>query len=260
VIDHRMVRFVPIVRRILRGRAPRTARRARRMSKVKVAVIYYSSTGTNHRLAQAAAEAAQQAGAEVRLRRVPESVPAEVVDRRPEWRAHVGATRDVPEATHEDLEWADAYVFSTPTRFGNMAAQMKAFIDAQGGLWAQGKLANKPVTVMTSAQNAHGGQETTILSFYIVLSHWGAIIVPPGYTDPSLFVAGGNPYGTSVTATDGSVPEAELTAARHQARRVVEITQYLGAGRDALQQEAEQAAAATPAKEREAYAEQPVPR
>lgn len=220
---------------------------------VNVAVIYYSSTGTNYQLAQAAAEAAAAEGTEVRLRRVRETAPDAAVDSRPEWRAHIEATRDVPEAVLDDLGWADVYIFSAPTRFGNVAGQMKAFVDTTGGLWFQGKLANKVATAMTSAQNAHGGQESTLLGFYVTMAHWGAIIVPPGYTDQSIFAAGGNPYGTSVTATGGDVPEEQLAAARHQARRAVQIGGYLGAGREALQRQAEQSAADVPAEEREEY-------
>jgi NAD(P)H dehydrogenase (quinone) len=136
----------------------------------------------------------------------------------------------VMEASLDDLEWADGYIFSVPTRFGNMAAQMKQFLDTAGPLWAQGKLANKAVTAMSSAQNPHGGQEATILSLYTVMAHWGAIIVPPGYTDPVVFQAGGNPYGTSTTAVpDGQVPAEVLQAARHQARRLVSIVEKLKA-------------------------------
>lgn len=199
------------------------------MANLKVSVIYYSAMGTNYQLAQAAAEAALEAGAEVRLRRVKELAPAEAIQSNALWQAHHAATRDtIPEATLDDLEWADAYIFSMPTRFGNMAAQMKQFLDTAGPLWGQGKLANKAVTAMSSAQNPHGGQESTILSFYVTMYHWGAIVVAPGYTDPSIFAAGGNPYGTSASQPqNGKVAEAELAAARHQAKRLVEIGRKL---------------------------------
>lgn len=199
-----------------------------------VAVIYYSAGGTNHRLALAAADAAEQAGAAVRLRRVPETAPPAAIARNAAWRAHLDATRGVPEATLEDLAWAGVYVFSAPTRYGSIAGPLRAFLDTTGGLWAQGQLADKIATVMTSAGELHGGQETTLLGFYATLAHWGAVIVPPGYTDPAVFAAGGNPYGTSVTAAeDGNVPEAQLAAARHQARRAVEVGRRLAAGRAA---------------------------
>lgn len=206
------------------------------MPQVKVAIIYYSSTGTNYRLAQAAAEAAREMGAEVRVRKVRELAPGSAINGNPQWKAHLETTRDVPEATLDDLDWADVYIFSAPTRYGVMASQMKQFLDTTGPLWAQGKLANKVATVMTSAANAHGGQEATILSFWTVLAHWGAIIVPPGYTDPVVFAAGGNPYGTSVTVpqadTQGTSPdEKALAAARYQAKRTVTIASWILEGR-----------------------------
>lgn len=198
------------------------------MSNVKVAVIYYSSTGTNYRLAQAAEEGAKEAGAEVRLRRVQELAPQAAIESNPAWKAHLEATKDVPVATLDDLEWADAYIFSTPTRFGNVSSQMKQFLDTAGPLWAQGKLANKVATAMSSASNFHGGQEATVLSLYTTLYHWGAIVVTPGYTDPVIFTAGGNPYGTTATVNDQlSLDDKTLAAAKYQAKRVVEIARKL---------------------------------
>lgn len=94
----------------------------------------------------------------------------------------------------EDLVWADTIIFSVPTRFGNMPSQLKQFLDTTGGLWFNGKLMNKVVSAMTSAQNPHGGQEATILSLYTSMYLWGAIVAAPGYTDPVTFGAGGNPY------------------------------------------------------------------
>ena len=198
----------------------------------KIAVIYYSSTGNVHQLAEAVAEGARETGAEVRLRRVPESAPTEAIDSNPMWRAHVDATADtVEEATPEDLEWADGYAIGTPTRFGTPAAQVKQFIDTLGGLWFQGKLANKGATAFTSAQNTHGGNESTILTLFNVFSHFGAVIVPPGYTDPVLFEAGGNPYGTAVASSGKSAVagEAQLAAARYQGRRLAEISSKIAA-------------------------------
>ena len=190
----------------------------------KVAVVYYSATGNVYRLAQAVEEGAKEAGAEVRFRKVRELAPEEAIRSNQGWSDHALMTEDVPEASLEDLDWADAYVFGTPTRFGNVSAQLKQFMDTAGPLWAQGKLADKVAGGFTSAQNAHGGQESTLLSMYNVFMHWGAIIVPPGYTDPALFAAGGNPYGVSSTdPTDGSGPsEEELAAARYLGRRIAE--------------------------------------
>jgi len=194
------------------------------MEKTKLAIVYYSATGINYQLAKWAEEAAREAGAEVRVVKVPETAPAEAIDSNPAWRAHYDSTKDVPEASSADLEWADAIIFSVPTRFGNMAAQAKQFIDVQGGLWAQGKLMNKVVSAMSSAQNPHGGQEATILSLYTSMYHWGAIVAAPGYTDNSIFKAGGNPYGTSVSqGQDGKPVEDVRDAVAHQARRTIEI-------------------------------------
>jgi NAD(P)H dehydrogenase (quinone) len=195
------------------------------MSQLKVAVIYYSTYGTNHQMAEAAAEAARSAGAEVRLRRVRETAPEEVVKAQDAWAAQADRTSDIPEATPDDLVWADAYIFSSPTRYGGAASQMRAFIDTLGPIWQEGKLVNKVVTAMTSAQNTHGGQETTLQSLYYTFMHWGSIIVTPGYTDQSVFASGGNPYGVSVTAGDEGVTEEKKAAIRHQAKRLVETAQ-----------------------------------
>ncbi len=194
---------------------------------VKLAIIYYSTYGTNHKMAEVAAEAAREAGAEVRLRKVRETAPEEVVQSQEAWAAHVERTADVPVATPEDLVWADAYLFSSPTRYGGAASQMRAFIDTLGPIWMEGKLADKTASAMTSAQNAHGGQETTLQTLYYTFMHWGAILVPPGYTDPVVYASGGNPYGVSVTAAGGSLSEEAKAAIRHQARRLVETTARL---------------------------------
>ncbi|MER5949558.1 NAD(P)H:quinone oxidoreductase [Streptomyces sp. NPDC001904] len=192
----------------------------------RVAVVYYSATGNVHALAEAVAEGARSRNADVRLRRVPELAPDAAIDANPAWRAHVDATRDtVQEATLEDLEWATAYAFGTPTRFGTPAAQLKQFIDTTGGLWNAGVFHNKPATSFTSAMNRHGGQESTILALNNVFYHWGCVIVPPGYTDPLIFDAGGNPYGVSWPSGGGEGPdEAVLEAARYQGRHLADIS------------------------------------
>jgi NAD(P)H dehydrogenase (quinone) len=194
---------------------------------VKVAVIYYSATGNVHKLARAVAEGAEEAGAEVRFRKVHELAPEEAIKSNQGWSAHALETQDVPEAAVEDLDWADAYILGTPVRYGNVSAQLKQFIDTTGGLWFEGKLADKVASAFTSAQNPHGGQETTITTLFNVFAHWGAIIVPPGYTSQELFAAGGNPYGTSSTSHEDGPNEHELTAARYQGRRVAEKAQLL---------------------------------
>ncbi|WP_053220481.1 NAD(P)H:quinone oxidoreductase [Virgibacillus senegalensis] len=198
---------------------------------VKLAVFYYSSTGTNYQLAQWAEAAAKEAGAEVRLRKIKELAPEEAIAQNPAWKKHYDETKDVPEATNDDLDWADGFIFSVPTRFGNVPSQAKQFIDQAGGLWAQGKLVNKVVSAMTSAQNPHGGQEATTLNLYTTMFHWGAIIVGPGYTDPVTFAAGGNPYGVSVSVDqDGNMIEDVEAAVKHQAKRTVEVTKKIAQG------------------------------
>jgi NAD(P)H dehydrogenase (quinone) len=197
---------------------------------VNVAIIYYSATGTIHALAQAAVEGAEKAGADVRLRRVAETAPPEAVGARPEWARHMADTAGIAEARHDDLEWADAVLFGTPTRFGNPASQLRAFIDTTGPLWFQGKLADKVYSAFTASNTAHGGQETTLVALANTFYHWGGIIVPPGYTDPIQFRSG-NPYGTSYVAADGPPDEVALRAASYQARRVVDTAAVLRAGR-----------------------------
>ena len=201
----------------------------------KVAVVYYSATGNVYRLAQAVEEGAKQSGAEVRFRKVRELAPEEAISSNQGWSDHVLMTEDVPEADLDDLDWADAYVFGTPTRFGNVSAQLKQFLDTTGPLWAEGKLADKVVGGFTSAQNAHGGQESTLISMYNVFMHWGSIIVTPGYTSQEVFDAGGNPYGVSSTdPTDGSGPsEEELEAARYLGRRIAEKAAVFSGARTA---------------------------
>lgn len=201
------------------------------MSKVKFAVIYYNATGTNHQMAKEAQAAAVEAGAEVRLRRIRELAPPEAIARNPKWKAHLEATADVPEAALEDLEWADAIIFGAPSRFGNVASQVKQFLDTTGGLWYEGKLANKVVSAFTSAQNPHGGQESTLLALNNTFYHWGAILVPPGYLNQAVFAAGGNPYGVSSNADGKPVSAEVLEAVRFMTRRVLEVTGWLLAGR-----------------------------
>ncbi|QMV44669.1 NAD(P)H:quinone oxidoreductase [Cohnella cholangitidis] len=201
---------------------------------IKLAIVYYSSTGTNYALALAAQEAAAAQGAEVRLVRVAETAPSGALDSNPAWKAHHEATINVPVATLGDLDWADAILFGTPTRFGGGASQLRHFLDSTGGLWAQGKLTNKVVSAYTSAQNAHGGQEATILSLYTTFYHWGAIVVAPGYTDPILFKTGGNPYGTSATVDQqGRFDPVVLEAVKVQTKRIVDIADQLNKGQQA---------------------------
>lgn len=195
------------------------------MSKPKILVAFYSTYGTNHAVALAAAAAAEAAGADVRLRRVPETAPEAVVNGQDAWKAQAEKTAGIEPVSHADMEWADGYFFAAPTRYGVSASQLRAFIDTLGPLWMKGSLANKTFTATTSAQNIHGGQEATILSLYTTAIHWGAIIVAPGYTDPSVFEAGGNPYGYSANA--GGFDDKGKAAVAHQAKRLVEMTAKL---------------------------------
>lgn len=198
---------------------------------VRLAVIYYSATGSVHALANAVADGGAGAGAEVRLRRVPELAGEDAIDSNPAWRSYVDATKNlVAEATLEDLEWATAYAFGTPTRFGLPAAQLKQFIDRTSTQWQAGVFARKPVTSFTSAQNDHGGQESTILALNNVYYHWGCLIVAPGYTHQSVTEAGGNPYGASWTGGNGAPSPVALAAARHQGHLVASIAERLAGG------------------------------
>ncbi|CAM3303785.1 NAD(P)H:quinone oxidoreductase [Kibdelosporangium persicum] len=200
----------------------------------RIAVVYYSATGNVHATAEAIAEGAADAGADVRLRRVAETAPDKAVDKNPDWRAHLNATASIPEATLDDLTWADGYAFGTPTRYGNIAAQLKAFIDTTGGVWEGGHLANKPVTGFTSTGERHGGQESTLLSLYNVMYHWGSIIVPTGYVDYDIIhAAGGNPYGVSHIAEHGLPGKETIVAAKFQGGRLARITELLTALRAA---------------------------
>lgn len=204
------------------------------VTNVNVAIIFYSMGGTNFQLAKWAEEAAKEAGANAKILKVEELAPASVIENNEAWKATVEATKDVPIATSDDIEWADALIFSVPTRFGNIASQMKQFLDIQGGIWAEGKTVNKVVSAMTTAQNPHGGQEATILALYTSMMHWGAIIVPPGYTDQSIFAAGGNPYGTSVSVDqDGNMVEDVQAAVKHQTERTIAVAEWVKKGNQA---------------------------
>ena len=203
--------------------------------KLRTAVIYYSSTGNNYQLAQWAAKSAENEGAEVRIRKAKELAPESVIATNPAWKKNFDATRDIQEVSLDDLDWADVVIFSVPTRYGNVPSQMKQFMDSTGPLWSQGKLTNKVVTAMTSAMNLHGGQESTLLSLYTTMYHWGAIVVTPGYTDPLLYASGGNPYGLSVSVDgEGKMKEERdiiKKAVYYQAKRAVSIGRLIEIGR-----------------------------
>jgi NAD(P)H dehydrogenase (quinone) len=202
---------------------------------VKLAVIYYSSTGTIDGMARRAASAGEKAGAEVRLRQVAELAPREAIESQDAWKAHVEATRDEPRATPDDVVWADAVLFGSPTRFGNVASQLKQFLDMLGPQWGQGLLADKTYAGFTAAQTQHGGHESTLLALYNTIHHFGGVLVPPGYTDPVKF-SDGNPYGVShATGADNDEPlsDDEEHAVDHLAERVVTVAGQLRRGRAA---------------------------
>lgn len=180
-------------------------------------------------MAKRVATAAESAGAEVRVRPVVETRDPASFAKNPAWTANYEATKDLSSATGEDIVWADAVIFGSPTRFGGAASQLRDFLDSLGGLWAEGKLADKVYAAFTSSNTLHGGQETTLLTLYITLMHFGGIIVAPGYTDPMKFVDG-NPYGVSLVSTHDNIDEfdeATANALDHLARRVVSTAHRL---------------------------------
>ncbi|WP_332303201.1 NAD(P)H:quinone oxidoreductase [Rhizobium sp. GR12] len=199
------------------------------MTKPKVLIAFYSRNGSTDILANAIAEGAVQQGAEVRLRRARELVGEDVISQVPGWRESALAMNEKYEApTEADAEWADAIVFGTPTRFGSISSELKAYIDGLGGIWFQGKLNGKVGSVFGSTSSKHGGNESTLLSIYTPMAHLGLIIVPLGYADPAMFKAG-TPYGaTHVSALDSLKPDEDhLAVARFQGRRVTSVAQGL---------------------------------
>jgi NAD(P)H dehydrogenase (quinone) len=202
----------------------------------KILVLYYSSWGHIEKMANAVVEGARSvAGTEIVIKRVPELVPNEIAET-----YHYKLEQPAPIARPDELGDYDAIIIGTPTRFGNMSAQMKNFLDQTGGLWMKGTLVGKVASVFASTASQHGGQETTITSTHTVLLHQGMIIVGLPYTFQGMLrldeITGSTPYGaTTIAAADGSrQPSAnELDAARFQGRHVAEVTKALVAGRKA---------------------------
>jgi NAD(P)H dehydrogenase (quinone) len=195
----------------------------------KVLVLYYSSYGHVEAMAGAVAEGAREAGAEVAVKRVPELVPADVAAK-----SGFKTQQAAPVATVDELPQYDAIIFGTPTRFGNMAAQMRNFLDQTGGLWSGGKLIGKVGSVFVSTATQHGGQETTITSFHTTLLHQGMVIVGVPYSEARQMtlgeISGGSPYGaTTIAGGDGSrqPSENELAIARFQGGHVAKIAAKL---------------------------------
>jgi NAD(P)H dehydrogenase (quinone) len=202
------------------------------MEPVHAAIIYYSATGTVHTMAQAAAEGAEKAGAQVRLRRIAELASPEMISANPAWGEHLRATAGIAEAHLDDLAWADVVLFGTPARFGNPAAPLRVFLETAGALWMRGELTGKVYSAFTASRTAHGGQESALLALGNTFYHWGGIIVPPGYADPIQFRSG-NPYGASHVSGDGPPDDVARQAAHFQARRAVDTAAALKAGRAA---------------------------
>ncbi|PZQ17986.1 MAG: NAD(P)H:quinone oxidoreductase [Ancylobacter novellus] len=195
----------------------------------KVLVLYYSTYGHIETMANAVAEGAQETGAEVVVKRVPETVPEEIARQN-----HFKLDQAAPVATVDELPDYDAIVFGAPTRFGVFASQMRAFLDQTGGLWAKGALIGKVGAAFTSSATQHGGQESTILTFLPTMMHHGLTIVGLPYSFAGQMnmdeITGGSPYGASTMAKgDGSrkPSENELAGARFQGRHVAEIAKKL---------------------------------
>ncbi len=201
---------------------------------MKVLIVFYSTYGHVYKMAEAIAEGAKTvAGAQVEIRRVPETLPGEVLEKMGAVDAQKTFSR-IPECTVDDLTRADAIIFGTPTRFGNMCGQMRQFLDATGQLWANGSLVGKVGSVFTSTATQHGGQESTILTFHVTLLHHGFVVVGLPYAFQGQMrideITGGSPYGAStITGGDGSrMPsENELEAARFQGKHVAGIAAKL---------------------------------
>ena len=198
---------------------------------VNVLIAFYSRNGSTEALANAIAEGARSEGAEVVLRRAREVVGREIMQRAPGWIENadrMNARYQAP--TEADAERADAIVFGSPTRFGAVTSELKAYMDGLGGLWFRGKLNGKAGSAFTSTQTPHGGNESTILSMYNPMAHLGLILVPLGYADPAMFKAG-TPYGaSSVSGQDNQPPTGDdLKVARFQGRRVAQVARALKA-------------------------------
>lgn len=195
---------------------------------VNLAVIHYSQTGNLYRMSRIAVDEARALGAEVRLRKVKELAPPEAVRSNPEWAAHSEAVADLEEASLDDLEWADAVMWGTPTRFGVPSAQIRQFVDQAGPLWERGGLVDKVMSTFVSTQTSHGGQESTILAMNNTFYHWGSVIVGVGYSDPAMFELGlGNPYGASHIGNAGPVGEDQRRSLSIQVGRVVSVAARL---------------------------------
>ena len=197
-----------------------------------IAIVYYSATGNIAAMANAIGEGAASVGAEVRVRQVAETAPAEAIASNPKWQAHFDAMAGEPLATLDDLEWADGIALGSPTRFGGPASQLKSFLDTTGGLWFKGALVNTVGTAFTTASTAHGGLESTTLAINNHFYHWGSLIMPLGYGDEHVSKVTGNPYGASHVSRKGSVPDEDaLKASFVQGRQLAQVAGWIAAGK-----------------------------
>ncbi|MBR9706331.1 NAD(P)H:quinone oxidoreductase [Candidatus Pacearchaeota archaeon] len=201
------------------------------MEKPKILIVFYSMNGNTAKLAKALAEGAKNANAKIRLRQVQELIPEDkfndVMKKTKE------DLKDIPIASNDDLVWADGIAFGTPTRFGNVSAQLKQFIDQTGGLWMKGALINKVATVFTSVSTQHGGHETTIFTSWAPLIHHGMIIIGVPYSEQRLMsmeLGGGGPYGaSSVSSPNANIDPTknDLEIAKVQGKRLAEVARKM---------------------------------
>lgn len=200
------------------------------MSAPKILIPFYSRSGTIEALAKAIAEGAGAEGAEVRLARARELVGHDILSSVPGWKESADRMNALyPAPTPEDAVWADAIIFGSPTRFGAVSSELKAYVDGLGGLWATGELVGKVGSAFVGSATPHGGNESTFTSLLNPLMHFGMVIVTPGYADGVMFAGAGSPYGATVVS--GNPPagptEAELAVARFQGKRVAQVTKKL---------------------------------
>lgn len=197
------------------------------MSSTNLLIVFYSTYGTNHAIATEAAKAAEEAGASVRLRRIAETAPAEVVNSQDGWKAQAKKAATVDLVSEADLEWCNGLFISSPTRYGGMASQTRAWLDTLGGLWMRGALAGKTLSAAATAQNKNGGAEGAIQQTYVSSMHFGMIPVAHGYGDPIKFEDGGNPYGFVMQPDE--LTDTLKKSIHYQIKRQIEITSKLAA-------------------------------
>lgn len=192
-----------------------------------ILVVYYSATGNVAKMAHSLAGGAESSGAAVRVRRVAETAPATAIASNPKWQSFLDTCQD-EFVELSDIEWCDGIALGSPTRFGNSASQLRAFLDTTGGLWFKGTLNRLVGTSFTSASTQHGGLESTILSMNNIFYHWGSVIMPLGYVNSFVQKESGNPYGASLySSSENTSQETHLQAARLQGERLAVVTRAI---------------------------------